>query len=850
MRADALSPHETRLLTSLPKRIRSIYYSFRPPFPLLKMRANARQSPFSLCGSVRRSDWTVLELRNNLGNRGKEEEIFMKNDLVQSALGRSSSVCAAVLILGLVVSCRSALSQATQHIGRPQFEPASIEVPAGNDCVLHPEGNQDPAQSIAVSADEDGRVRFQAVRATPMDRVTALALDCTDSRGISSSYTVDLQSEETFAPRLFDPIRANLALRPALIGDPLSYTQKELIKAGYGVRPDPNMNPDGYQTWLAAVSAPAYLLHSAPRHPLALQGSHPRPMPEPSIAPSPGPESAGQESTGAESSEVESAEPEAEIDANVFTTPSQGWTGARLEGSFKKGKTAADTTSYVLNSAQWNVPSVTPGGYETGTTDMTVWNGLGNVFQAILDVQTTSSAVFYGIHRQDFDPHTAGTDEGGTRFTPNAGDNIFAQEWYCDAEGNVNLTGGYACTYMLDTTQNVVWKCDSATTTISDCISYKLESADLANGNLGFWADFIIEDDTDEFVKNSAEWPDFSPITMLGTACVVKGSGATSGGGYKCEKWVSTAAGTDGSVHSKTDPSVNILSDANISNPMVRGDGHLNITLPAGGVKWVDTQTNIYEWNGSNFNTFSVACASSIGVGANSRGLTSGTPWTTGCSPASDGNFTVYQMQTGGKWVDMQNDIATQVAVSPLAKTIPWAINRAGQILYWNGSKFVENAAGGCATSIGVGPNSRGLTNGTPWITGCSSGSGGNHGVYQMQTGGKWVLMQDDIATQVAVGPKGIPWAVNAAGQIFYWNGSKFVENAEGGCASSIGVGPNSRGLTNGTPWITGCSTDSNGNRAVYQMQTGGKWVLMQSDVGWEIAVSEAGKAWVLSTRR
>jgi hypothetical protein len=82
-------------------------------------------------------------------------------------------------------------------------------------------------------------------------------------------------------------------------------------------------------------------------------------------------------------------------------------------------------------------------------------------------------------------------------------------------------------------------------------------------------------------------------------------------------------------------------------------------------------------------------------------------------------------MQTGGKWVDMQNDIATQVAVSPLAKTIPWAINKAGQILYWNGSKFVENAAGGCATSIGVGPNSRGLTNGTPWITGCSANSAG-----------------------------------------------------------------------------------------------------------------------------
>jgi hypothetical protein len=780
-----------------------------------------------------------LELRNKLLDNDIEEEALMKNVLVHSSFGRSNSIRAAVLILGLLGYCRSAYSQAARPDGRPQFEPASVDVPAGNDCVLHPEGNQDPAQSIRVSADEDGVVRIQAVRATPMDRVTVLALDCTDSRGISNTYSIDLQSEETFAPRPFDPVRAHLAFRPALTGDPLGYTQQELIKAGYGVRPDPKMNPDGYQSWLASASAPAYSLHSAPRHPLALQGSRPRSMLEPSIS-----------STEQESTEAKSAEPEAEIDANVFTTPSQGWTGARLEGSFKKGATAAETTSYVLNSASWNVPAVTPGGYETGTTDMTVWNGLGNVFQAILDVQTTSSAVFYGIHRQDFDPHTAGTDEGGTRFTPNAGDTIFAQEWYCDSKGNVNLTGGYACTYMEDSTQHVFWACDSATTTSSDCVAYTLKPADLANGNLGFWADFIIEDDTDEFAKNSAEWPDFSSVTMLGAACVVKGNGATAGGGPNCEKWVSTAAGTDGAVHSSTDPSVNLLSDANVSNPMVRGDGHLNITLPAGGVKWSDTQTNIYEWNGSNFNTFSVACASSIGVGANSRGLTNGTPWTTGCHPASDGNFTVYQMQTGGKWVAMQNDIATQVAVSPLSTTIPWAINAAGEILYWNGSKFVENAAGGCATSIGVGPNSRGLTHGTPWIIGCSSGAGGNHAVYQMQTGGKWVLMQSDIATQVAVGPEGIPWAINAAGQILYWNGSKFVVNAEGGCATSIGVGPNSRGLTNGTPWITGCSADSNGNHTIYQMQTGGKWVQMQTGVGFEIAVSEAGKAWVLSTLR
>jgi hypothetical protein len=233
-------------------------------------------------------------------------------------------------------------------------------------------------------------------------------------------------------------------------------------------------------------------------------------------------------------------------------------------------------------------------------------------------------------------------------------------------------------------------------------------------------------------------------------------------------------------------------------------------------------------------------------VGPNSRGLTNGTPWTTGCSADSAGNRSIYQMQTGGAWVKMQDDVATQVAVAP--EGIAWAIAANGDILYWNGSKFVANAAGGCATSIGVGPNSRGLTNGTPWITGCSADSAGNRSIYQMQTGGAWVKMQNNVAKQVAVSPEGIAWAIAANGDILYWNGSKFVVNAAGGCATSIGVGPNSSSLANGTPWIAGCGTTADGNHGVYQMQTGGAWVKMQDDVGTHIAVSPAGNAWAIST--
>src|SRR6202043_1804551 len=100
----------------------------------------------------------------------------------------------------------------------------------------------------------------------------------------------------------------------------------------------------------------------------------------------------------------------------------------------------------------------------------------------------------------------------------------------------------------------------------------------------------------------------------------------------------------------------------------------------------------------------------------------------------------------------------------------------------WNGTTFNSFAAG-CATSIGVGPNSNGLTNGTPWITGCPGFYGGqdfadgNQTVWKMEKDGFWVKMQDDIATQVAVSPEGVAWAIEANGNILYWDGSAFVAN-------------------------------------------------------------------------
>ncbi|MBV8170343.1 MAG: hypothetical protein JO219_00235 [Candidatus Eremiobacteraeota bacterium] len=412
--------------------------------------------------------------------------------------------------------------------------------------MLHPEGNLDPNESLHVYADADGVVRFLAVRPTLPNSVQRLMLDCSDSNQRARTYAIDLGSEATFKPRPFDGARAHLAIRPALTGDPNRLTADELLAAGYGLRPDPAKDPDGYQEWLAAARVPTYKLRSDP----TLAG-----FPITRLA------------------DIGPTEDPAE---SITKKPSVGWTGVVLYGSFQKKSTAAETVSYGASTATVVVPKLTKG----PTAAATIWNGLDNVFQALIDVNTTPTIAYFGIHHQSFDKHFGHTDTAGTRFTPRTGDHISMEEWYCDAKGHANLNGGYECTNMVDSTQHAQWECDKATS--SDCPSYKLYAADLGNGKLGWQTEFIIEDDS----KHAGEWPIFSPVTMHGSADVIVGNG-TKGFG----RFVSVNYG------SLSDPKLILYTDNNHSTT------HLHITLPSGAVKWVQiTCSSKDTWSASSGN--------------------------------------------------------------------------------------------------------------------------------------------------------------------------------------------------------------------------------------------------------
>ena len=456
------------------------------------------------------------------------------------------------------------------------YEPASIVLPVGSDCWLRPPGETRPEKSLAVHADPDGVARFYAVRATQPDAVQSLSLDCTDLAGQARSYAVDLRSDETFAPRPFDPARAHLAVRPPLAGDPLTYAVGDLIRMGYGLRPDPVASPEAYADWLTAARTATY----AQREPVA-----PRPLaarsgtPEHLVTGASPHANAGPTQQGSYCSGGGDGGP-----------PGCYWTGVELSGSYLPA--ASPPRAYVADHGTFTIPPLTAGGLGTGNTTMSIWTGLDNVFQTIVFAGVTSGAAGYGTgvevqldqlngvknKTHDISPNTPSNANGAkgvtAPFSVGAGDRVLLQEWYCDSAGNPNLSGGFACTFAQDVSQPSypVWNCSQAQS--STCSStWSLQTA-----GTGTSAEYIVENDAPQN-GNTYEWPDFigHPITVTGAAAlVVSGSGAGS-----------SLSQTGGWVTLATDPGVAIDQDW-APTVLPDGTGHVVVSLSGSNVVWTE----------------------------------------------------------------------------------------------------------------------------------------------------------------------------------------------------------------------------------------------------------------------
>jgi hypothetical protein len=222
--------------------------------------------------------------------------------------------------------------------------------------------------------------------------------------------------------------------------------------------------------------------------------------------------------------------------------------------------------------------------------------------------------------------------------------------------------------------------------------------------------------------------------------------------------------------------------------------------------------------------------AQAIAVGPNAGGFT--TAWVLGTAHNAQGDYYIYQWNNY-EWVQMPG-AGTQLAVSP--QGYPWQLNHAGQIYFWNGGSWIN--VPGCATSISVGPaaavynggaspapNTYGSQYGDPWIIGCEGT------VYQLQ-GAKWAPQATQVCTnpsgcyppvcnqagdcsgsplppiqipaKIAVSPQGVPWIMNSAGNVYYFNQSWDEYFQAGSCAVDIAVGP-------GEAWVVGCGSSGAG---------------------------------------
>src|ERR1700693_3138072 len=114
---------------------------------------------------------------------------------------------------------------------KKSYEPASVRALPGLQCRLYAE-RSDPFKGLRVFTDDDGYAPFHAVPVSANAPVQRLTLDCKDSEAAPSTFSVDLTSDQTFEPRPLDIANERGTDRPALTGDPLSYSQSELIQAG------------------------------------------------------------------------------------------------------------------------------------------------------------------------------------------------------------------------------------------------------------------------------------------------------------------------------------------------------------------------------------------------------------------------------------------------------------------------------------------------------------------------------------------------------------------------------------------------------------------------------------------
>jgi len=177
----------------------------------------------------------------------------------------------------------------------------------------------------------------------------------------------------------------------------------------------------------------------------------------------------------------------------------------------------------------------------------------------------------------------------------------------------------------------------------------------------------------------------------------------------------------------------------------------LRIAVGPKGNGWVvNNKGSIYRFDGRQWIKVKGPKAVDIGVGAN------GKVWIIG-GKKEGGGFGVHRLERNKRWRKIKGS-AVRISVGPKGNAL--VVNNKGSIYRFDGRRWI-NVKGLNATDISVGAR------GQIWAIGGKKGRSG----YQVWThvNKRWKRYNGELSN-IAVGPKGRPYGVNASKEIFVMN--------------------------------------------------------------------------------
>lgn len=317
---------------------------------------------------------------------------------------------------------------AREHVTRtiPRDQPSWVTVHAlpNAECsfdAADPQAaaSQGPAKPLALYSDGEGMVHFRSRATDARATSAAMRLDCTDSSGAHTSVDVDLVVDASAAPAPAPAARVTRE-RPALVGDPMTFSRQDLAARDFPPRPDPIAAPDSYEKWLELASHPVHVIEPN------VVKTHRR---------------HGSDNLGPATERTTSG---GVHESSLWVVPN--WNGYAI---------ATPSTQYWYVYGTWNAPSTTNEGGFWSTAYSSEWVGLGmkDIVQDGTEADTSSrfwveSSANYAWYEWLPDDSYAFSN-----FPVSPGDQITAWAWMTDSDGTFDANGRYAKFMIYDGTQ-------------------------------------------------------------------------------------------------------------------------------------------------------------------------------------------------------------------------------------------------------------------------------------------------------------------------------------------------------------------------------------------------------------